>query len=54
MLMEQHVFVVLLMYVIASRVASRQLNNMKVFVRLPASLETRLPKQDHLESSVSL
>ena len=33
-------------------IASGQQNNMKAFACLPASSKTRLPKQDHLESSV--
>jgi len=35
-------------------IASGQRNDTKTFARLPASSKTRLPKQDHLESSVSL
>ena len=57
-IMTQDVLVVLLTtygksYILQTYViASGQQNNTKVFAHLPALSKTRLPKQDHLESSV--
>ena len=57
MLMNQDVVVLLTTYgksyiLQTYMIANGQQNNMKAFAHLPA--KTRLPKQDHLESSVSL
>lgn len=40
--------------VIVTVIASQQHNNTNVFAHLPASSKTSQPKQDHLESTVSL
>ena len=58
MLMNQDVLVVLptaygKSYILQKYViASEQRNNTKAFARLPALSKTRLPRQDHFDSSV--